>query len=270
MESIRVCLAGATGWVGRELCLALHASDKFHLVAAVAPRSAGHRVADVLGIESLDFIISKTVAEAFATPCDVLVDYTRPEVVFDHVKQAIEQGVSVVVGTSGLTEEQFSEIDQMARSREVGVLACGNFAITAILLQKLAVLASRVLPHWEIIDYATASKPDAPSSTARELAAKLSEVATPEYEIPVAQTVGEEASRGATIQGMQVHSIRLPGFTFSFEIVFGSPGERLSLRHDAGESARPYVLGTLHAIEEVRSFYGLRRGLESLLPSGPS
>lgn len=266
-QKIRVCLAGATGWVGRELSMALCASDKFQLASAVAPKSAGQRLGDVLGLRTVDIIIAKSVTEALASPCDVLVDYTKPEVVFDHVSQAIQTGVCVVIGTSGLTEEQFSEIDRMAVSKKVGVLACGNFAITAILLQKLALLAARVIPHWEVIDYATASKPDAPSSTARELAAKLSEVAAPKYEIPVARTIGPVASRGATIQDSQLHSIRIPGFTFSFEILFGLPGERLSIRHDAGDSARPYVLGTLYAIQEVRLFHGLRRGIESLIPT---
>jgi len=250
--------------VGKELCLALCESEKFHLVSAVAPKSAGRRLGDVLGVKALDLVVSKTVSEALVTPCDVFVDYTKPDAVFDHVQYAIERRVHVVVGTSGLTEEQFSQIDRTARAGEVGVLACGNFAITAILLQKLAVLASRVIPHWEIIDYATAAKPDAPSSTARELALRLSQVATPVYEIPVVDTIGEAASRGATIQKSQLHSVRIPGFTFSFEILFGLPGERLLLRHDSGESARPYVLGTLHAIEEVCSFHGLRRGIESL------
>lgn len=263
-RTINVCLAGITGWVGRALCPVLHASEKFCLVSAVAPSVAGKQVSDVLGIKGLTLTINKTVAEALSSPCDVFVDYTRPEVVFDHVKLAIERGVNVVVGTSGLSEEQFVQLDVMARAKQVGVLACGNFSITAILLQKLAVQISRIIPHWEIIDYASAAKPDSPSSTARELAAKLLEVTTPLYQIPIAHTVGAVESRGATIQGSQLHSVRLPGYTFSFEILFGLAGERLCLRHDAGESASPYVLGTLHAIEEVCTFKGLRRGLESL------
>ncbi len=264
-ENIRICLAGATGWVGRELCSTLHASNKFLLVSAVARKSAGKRLGSVLGIDRLDLPIQGTVAEALATPCDVLVDYTNPNAVFDHVRLGIERGVNVVVGTSGLTEERFSEIDLMARVKKVGVLACGNFSLTAILLQKLAILAARAVPHWEIIDYATGAKPDAPSATARELAAKLSEVAAPKYEVPIGQTIGAVESRGATIRDSQLHSVRLPGFAFSFEIIFGSVGERLSLRHDAGESAQPYVQGTLRAIEEVLTFHGLRRGLESIL-----
>jgi 4-hydroxy-tetrahydrodipicolinate reductase len=264
----RVCLAGATGWVGRELCKALQGSEKLRLVSAVARAAAGRRLGEVVGVDGLDVLVRGSLSEALAEPCDVLVDYTRPDVVFEHVNEAIARGVSVVVGTSGLTDEQLAKIDAAARAAGVGVLACGNFAITAILLQRLALLASRVVPHWEIVDYATATKPDAPSATARELAAKLAEVATPSYAIPIRDTIGAVESRGATMNKSQVHSIRLPGYTFSFEILFGLPGERLSIRHDAGDSAQPYVLGTLLAIDEVRTFRGLRRGLESLVSTG--
>lgn len=117
VQTIRVCLAGATGWVGKELCLALCSADKFRLVSAVARKSSGRRLGDVLGIQDVDITISKTVTEALATPCDVLVDYTKPDAVFDHVRQAIERGVHVVIGTSGVTEEQFSAIDRMHKLR---------------------------------------------------------------------------------------------------------------------------------------------------------
>jgi 4-hydroxy-tetrahydrodipicolinate reductase len=257
----RVCLAGATGWVGAELCRALEASTDLRLVAAVARKSAGRPLREVVGVQG-DVTISASVPEALRTPCDVMVDYTAADAVFAHVRTALARGVAVVVGSSGLTEDQFAEIDTLARDRGVGVLACGNFAITAILLQKLAVMAARVVPHWEIIDYASATKPDAPSGTARELAAKLAEVAPPRHARDVRDTVGMVESRGASVRGTQVHSVRLPGYTFSFEAQFGVSGERLLIRHDAGDSAVPYVQGTLRAIHEVRTFAGLRRGME--------
>lgn len=263
--TIRVCLAGATGWVGTELCRASLESETFRLVSAVARKSAGMRLENAVGVPGLDLVVKGSVAEALATPCDVLVDYTSPDAVFAHVVQAIETGVAVVIGTSGLTEEQLSEIDRRSRARQVGVLACSNFAVTAILLEKLALLASQVVPHWEIVDYATAAKPDAPSGTARQLAAKLATVSTPSYQVPVSRTLGAVESRGATMSGSQVHSVRLPGYNFSFEILFGLPGERLTIRHDADQSARPYVSGTIKAIEEVRKFTGLRRGLQSMI-----
>ena len=145
------------------------------------------------------------------------------------------------------------------------VLACGNFALTVVLLQKFAEAAARLIPQWEIIDYAHDDKPDAPSGTARELAFRLSRVRAPEPTIPVADTVGTREARGATVSASQVHSIRLPGYVISAEVVFGMPDQRLSLRHDSGNSARPYSDGALLAIRKVGTLVGLHRALDSVL-----
>jgi 4-hydroxy-tetrahydrodipicolinate reductase len=212
-------------------------------------------------------VVSDTVSEALATRCDVFIDYTHPTAVKAHVLEAIRRKVPVVIGTSGLTESDFQEIDDQAKQHGIGVIAAGNFALTAVLLQRFAVMAAKYLPHWEVIDYATAEKPDAPSGTARELAAKLGQVRTPETGHPVEKTIGIKEARGGNVRGTQIHSVRLPGFVFSFEILFGLPNERLLLRHDAGSSPEPYVHGTLLAAERVRTLVGLVRGLESLLDS---
>jgi 4-hydroxy-tetrahydrodipicolinate reductase len=128
-----------------------------------------------------------------------------------------------------------------------------------------ALLAARHLPQWEIVDYASAGKPDAPSGTARECAERLAEVRRPEVERPVDEVSGLREARGATVAGTQVHSVRLPSFVVSTEVVFALPGERLSLRHDAGESPEPYVAGTLLAARRAPSLVGLVRGLDTLL-----
>jgi len=145
------------------------------------------------------------------------------------------------------------------------VLAVGNFALTVVLLQKFAEMAARVIPQWELFDYANDDKVDAPSGTARELAHRLSLVRAPEPTVPVDETVGERAARGATLSGTQVHSVRLPGYVIGVEAVFGLPDQRLSIRHDAGGSARPYVDGALLAIREVPRLVGLHRGLDAVL-----
>ena len=116
-----------------------------------------------------------------------------------------------------------------------------------------------------MIDYASATKPDAPSGTARELAERLAAVRRPTIGVPVADVLGSPEARGADVAGTQVHSLRLPSFTVSTEVVFAAAGERLSLRHDAGESAAPYVAGTLLAIRAVPGRVGLTRGLDQLL-----
>jgi len=262
---IRVCLAGATGWVGRGLSGEIAAAPDLALTGAVARTAAGRPLGEVLGDARIGVATSGTVAEALAAGADVFVDYTSAAAVRAHVETAIDAGVSVVVGSSGLNDEEYAAIDRRARERGVGVLAAGNFALTAVLLQRFAEIAARLVPQWEIIDYARASKPDAPSGTARELAARLAGVRAPQLAVPIDGTIGPKEARGATLGGMQMHSVRLPGFVSSIEVLFGLPDERLSIRHDSGAGAGPYIAGTLLAIRRVGGFTGLRRGLDTVM-----
>src|SRR5688572_3429691 len=263
--ALRVCLAGATGWAGSELARGIAAASDLALVAAVARKSAGRALGDVLGDSRLAALVFATAAKALATPCDVFVEYTKPDTAKANVLAAIAAGAHVVVGTSGLTEADYAEIDAAAKAKSRGVLACGNFALTVVLMQKFAEAAARLIPQWEVIDYAHDDKPDSPSGTARELANRLSKVRAPEPTIPVAQTRGVREARGGTVSGSQVHSIRLPGFTLSTEAIFGMPDQRLSIRHDTGTSSKPYVDGALLAIRKVPGLRGLSRGLDTVL-----
>src|SRR5262245_5696576 len=169
---IRICLAGATGWVGRDLVPAISAAPDLTLVSAVARSAAGRPLSEALGAPAPDVTVRGSVSDALKTPCDVLIDYTSPSAVRGNVLAAVEIGVAVVIGTSGLTEDDFAAIDAAAVRARVGVLAAGNFAITAVLMQHFAELAARHLTHWEIVEYHKADKPDAPGSTARELASR--------------------------------------------------------------------------------------------------
>jgi 4-hydroxy-tetrahydrodipicolinate reductase len=263
--ALRVCLAGATGWAGSELARSIAGAPDLALVAAVARKHAGRDLGQVLGEPRLTGLICSSAAEALDTPCDVFVEYTKPESAKGNIVTALERGAHVVVGTSGLAEGDFAEIDAVARDKRRGVLACGNFALTVALLQKFAETAAKLIPQWEIIDYAHDDKIDAPSGTARELAFRLSKVRSPEPTIPLAKTVGPRETRGATVSGSQVHALRLPGYVIGVEIVFGMPDQRLTIRHDSGNSARPYVAGALLAIRKVATLVGVHRGLDSVL-----
>ena len=263
--AIRICLAGATGWAGSELARSIARAADLTLTAAVSRRQAGHVLGDVLAEPRLTCPIYATAGEALARPCDVFVEYTKPESARQNVLAALENGAHVVVGTSGLTDIDFSEIDAVARKHRRGVLAAGNFALTAVLLLKFAELAARFISQWEIIEYAHDDKIDAPSGTARELAARLSKVRQPERTVPIDRTVGERESRGATVSDSQIHSVRLPGYVISAEVLFGMQDQRLTIRHDSGSSARPYVDGALLAIRKVSSLVGVHRGLDSVL-----
>lgn len=262
---IRVCVAGATGFVGRSLVHAIHSSEDLELVGAVSRTYKEQNLGVVLNNPQIDLTISGSVEEALRIRTHVLIDYTHPSVVKSNVLCAINNEVHVVIGTSGLVEDDYAEIDGAARNKKVGVLAGGNFAITAVLMQQFALEAAKHIPQWEIIGYADASKVDSPSGTVGELAYRLSQIREPVYHHPVEDTFGQKESRGATVSGCQVHSIRLPGYSFSAEIIFGMPNEKLIIRHEAGNSAEIYVPGTLIAAQKVGSFVGLVRGLDSIL-----
>ncbi len=263
--AIDVCLAGATGWAGSELARAIAKEEDLVLVAAVSRRHAGRSLGDLLGEPRLGCPVYASAAEALAEHCDVFVEYTKPDSAKANILAALERGAHVVVGTSGLADGDFAEIDAAARRQQRGVLACGNFALTVVLLQKFAEAAARLIPQWEIIDYAHDDKIDAPSGTARELAARLAKVRHPEPTIPLDKTVGPREARGATLSGTQVHSLRLPGYVISAEVIFGMPDQRLTIRHDSGGSARPYVDGALLAIRKVSTLVGVHRGLDAVL-----
>jgi len=263
--SIRVCLAGATGWAGSALARSIAQAGDIELVAAVSRTQAKRILGDVLSEPRLKCPIYATTQEALSRPCDVFVEFTLPEVAKANSIAALQHGAHVVIGTSGLSDADYADIAKVADQRQHGVLAVGNFALTVVLLQKFAEIAAKHIPQWEIIDYASAGKKDTPSGTVRELAARLSSVRASELTVPLDQTQGVVETRGARLNGSQVHSIRLPGYTISAEIIFGLPDQQLTLRHDSGSSAQPYVDGALLAIRKVNSIAGLRRGLDSVL-----
>jgi 4-hydroxy-tetrahydrodipicolinate reductase len=253
VPNLSICVAGATGWTGAAIAEAIAAADDLDLRSAVSRSAAG---SELHGAP-----VYPSVAEALGG-VDVMIDFTSHDVAKANALVAIERGVAVVIGTSGLTAEDFDAIDAAARERGVGAVSAGNFSLTAAMAKAAATLAARYLPSWEIIDYASAGKADAPSGTARELAETLGQAAK---ERSLADTHGAVEARGADIAGTQVHSLRLPSFVVSTEIVFGLPDERLSIRHDAGSSPAPYVAGTLLAARAVPARTGLTRGLDALL-----
>lgn len=251
---INICFAGLTGWTAPPILAAIDAADDLMLTSGVSRSAAGRGA------------VYATAAEALAAaPADVLVDFTSAAAVRVNAWTAVEAGVHVVIGTSGLTADDYADLDRLARDREVGVIAAGNFSVMAAVLRRAATTAARHLAHWEIIDYAGDTKPDVPSGTARDLAETLAQIREPVRALPLADLEGPVEARGAEIGGARVHSVRLPSFVVSTEVVFGGPGERLIMRHDPGLTPDPYVAGTLLAVRRVADAIGVRRGLDSLL-----
>lgn len=255
---IRVCVAGATGWTGGAIAAAAAETGDIDLVSCVSRGAAGGELfaAPVFG----------SVAAALEGPgFDVLIDYTAPDVILAHTLAAVAAGKRVVVGTSGLTASDYGEIDIAARAHGVGVVASGNFALTAALMTRFSLMAAEYLDWFEVIDYAKPAKTDAPTGTARELAERMGVVKQPAFEVDPAAVTGEPGLRGGTVNGVQVHSLRLPSYSATVTSTFAQGNSRLTITHDAGNDASIYAEGTLLAARKVMQIEGLVRGLDQLL-----
>ena len=264
--ALGICVGGVTGWTGSAVARGVLDHPDFELSGAVARKAKGEDAGLVIGRSAIGLPVADSVEAALkAGTSHVYVDYTHPSAVKANVLAALNHGVPAIVGTSGLSAADYAEIAKVAEARGLGVVASGNFSVTAALLQHCAVIAARHVPDFEIIDYAKSTKPDVPSGTARELAERLGAIAPNKPGVPVDKIIGPKETRGADISGGRVHSVRLPSYVLATEVIFGMAGERLTLRHDAGTSAEPYVGGTLLAARRVRDIKGLVRGLDTLL-----
>jgi 4-hydroxy-tetrahydrodipicolinate reductase len=265
---IKICFAGITGWTAAPIVAAIDQADDLTLSSGVSRSAAGQSLA---AYSADPGFIYATVAEALqSAAADVLVDYTSAAAVRNHAWTAVEAGVHVVIGSSGLTADDYTDLDRLARDRGVGVIAAGNFSVMAAILGRAASMAAQHLDQWEIIDYASDDKPDVPSGTSRELAETLAQAHEPALTVALSDLLGPAEARGAEVAGTRIHSVRLPSFVVSTEVVFGGPGERLTMRHDPGMTAAPYVPGTLLAVRKVADVAGVRRGLDTLLFGDPA
>jgi 4-hydroxy-tetrahydrodipicolinate reductase len=246
-EPIRVGVLGARGRMGQQVCKAVDAAEDLDLVAMV---DAG------------DWLFS--VADAGA---QVLVDFTHPDVVMDNVRFAIDQGIHAVVGTTGFTEERLDTIRTwLADTPELGVLVAPNFGIGAVLSMHFAQLAAPYYESAEVVEYHHPGKADAPSGTAIRTAELIAR-ARAEARVgpaPDATSQGREGARGADVDGVNVHALRIAGMVAHQEVVFGTVGETLTIRHDSLHRAS-FMPGVLLAVRQVSSRPGLTVGIDSLL-----
>jgi len=263
---IRVGVAGATGRMGREVCRAVAADPDLSLVAAISHSAAGSTLADAIGLGDAAgaVVLREHLDEVREDRVEVLVDFTAAAYAPDHVAWGIANGVHVVIGTTGF------EIDDAWRDASVGVIVAPNFAIGAVLLMRFAEQAARHLPSAEVIELHHEGKVDAPSGTAlltaQRIAAARGVAVSTLPAMPHAST-GDDAhpgARGADVDGVRVHSVRLPGLVAHEEVIFGGQGEALSLRHDSTDRTS-FMQGVLLAIKAVANRPGLTIGLDELL-----
>jgi 4-hydroxy-tetrahydrodipicolinate reductase len=242
-------------------------TDKeMELVAAVDIK-AHEDVGLVVGTEKCGVAVSDNLAKALEeSGAEVMIDFTRPSVVFDNVMTALQHHVSPVVGTTGLSKEQQEEIRQAAEREDTPAFIAPNFAIGAVLLMVLSAQAAKYMPEVEIIELHHDQKLDAPSGTAVQTANMIAEVrkAHGQGHPEEKEKEGYEGARGADYEGMHVHSVRLPGYIASQEVIFGGLGQTLTIRHDT-TSRESFMPGVALAAKKVRNLKGLTIGLDKLL-----
>ncbi len=259
---IEVVVCGAGGRMGREVLRAVAAQPDMRPVAAVDPSLEGDSVPDGLGGE-IPVATDLTDAIRDGGP-DVVVDFTRPDTVAANVRTALEAGVDCVVGTTGLTEE---ELEQLAAhsTDDATLFVAPNFAIGAVLMMRFAAEAARYLPDAEIVELHHDRKLDAPSGTAMRTAALIARARDTVPPAPGRGTELEPGARGASVDGVPVHSVRLPGLVAHQTVLFGGAGQTLTLRHDAIDRTS-FMPGVVLAVRKVGDLGGgLVFGLEHLL-----
>lgn len=257
---IRVAVTGAAGRMGREVIAAVAAADDMTVVAAIDPASECASVPDGAG----GFVqITQALDAALASGVDVLVDFTLPHVVVENVRLALSMGVDCVVGTTGVDASAWEELAGDA-TNGASLFVAPNFAIGAVLMMRFARSAARFMPGCEIIELHHDKKADAPSGTAARTARLVAEARS---HAPVDAGSPEhilDGARGANVEGVPVHSVRLPGLVAHQEVLFGGQGQTLSIRHDSIDRTS-FMPGVLLAIRASAGLSGLVVGLEEIL-----
>ncbi len=271
-EPIPVIVNGALGKMGREVIKAVSQAQDMKLVGAVDLHLAhqGQDVGEVIGCGGLEVPILNQLESVLGLVAQekrvgVMVDFTHPDSVYESVRQAIAYGIRPVVGTTGLTPRQLEELADFADKASTGCLVIPNFSIGMVLLQQAAIQASQYFDHVEIIELHHNQKADAPSGTAIKTAQLLAELGKSYNAAEVKEQEKLPGSRGGLAdEGIRIHSVRLPGLIAHQEVLFGSPGEVYSLRHDTSDRAC-YMPGVLLAIRKVLTLKTLVYGLEKIL-----
>ncbi|MDN4608719.1 4-hydroxy-tetrahydrodipicolinate reductase [Sporosarcina highlanderae] len=263
---IKVAIAGARGRMGTTAIEAIEEAIDAEVVAALDYKYGGlhlHNSSVNDGKHGIPIYTSLADLVAEHQPA-VLLDVTDPDAVFKNVKEALELGIHPVVGTSGLTKQELDEISMMVESTGIGGIIAPNFSIGAVLMMKFAAQAARYLGDVEILEMHHDRKLDAPSGTAVKTAEMIKENRPPHIQGHPEEQIHLEGARGGDVEGMKIHSIRLPGLLAHQQVLLGGEGELLTIRHDS-LSRKSFMPGIMMAIRKVVGRNDLIYGLEHII-----
>ena len=248
---IKVAVCGANGRMGKEVCQAVLNDNMTELAAKI----------DICG----DYVYPSIEQANKEKEIDVLVDFTQPSSIFENAKYCLNNGIKIVIGTTGLTDEQIAELKELSQKNNTGCLIAPNFSTGAVLMMMFAQMAAKYFDNAEIIELHHNQKKDAPSGTAIKTALMMSQAkeSFKNGNCPETETI-KGARGGTSYSDIQIHSVRMPGFMASQEVLFGSGGQVLKIRHDSTDR-KCYMDGVMLAVKHVFDKNDFVYGLENLL-----
>ena len=262
INKIKVAVSGACGKMGQSVIKAVNAEADLELVSAIDVVNIGKDIGEIVENKSCGVVIEDSLENALKTKkIDVVVDFTNPDLVFLNTKLILENGARSVIGTTGLTESQLEEIKKLSEQKGLGALVAPNFAVGAVLMMMFSQKAAKYFSNAEIIELHHNNKKDAPSGTAIKTAQLMTQERSEFGKDNCAEFEICKGSRGGvTESNIHIHSVRLPGFIAHQEVIFGAPGQALTIRHDSFDriSFMPgVVLGIRHVMNNNEFVYGL-------------
>ncbi len=264
-EEIRVVVTGAAGRMGQEVIKAVLKEKDLKLVGAVDVREVGIDIGEMVGLPGHGIAIQAELRKVLEdNHAHVLVDFTNPQAVIKNAITALNYGVSPVIGTTGLDEVEIEELRKLSEKSGLGVLIAPNFALGAVLMMDFARRAARYFKHVEIIELHHDQKIDAPSGTALKTAQMIEAEREPFRQGHPDEYEKVPGARGGEWKGIRIHSIRLPGLVAHQEVIFGSLGQVLTIRHDS-LSRESFMPGVILGIRKIRQLKGVVIGLEKIL-----
>ena len=262
---IRVGVMGACGRMGREICRTVVDDPELELVAAFDREYQGMEIGALIGRDVKGVLVETDLTKLLDTvQPDVMIDFTVADAMRVNIPQVLKKGIAVVTGTTGLSAEERSEMGKLAEANNTSMFHAANYAIGAVLMMKFAAEAAKYMPHVEVIELHHDKKLDAPSGTAVTTLAKIAENRTAFKQGMADEYEKIEGARGGEYEGMRVHSVRLPGFVASQEVIFGGLGQTLTIRHDS-LSRESFMPGIALAAKKVQGWKGLVEDLENIL-----
>jgi len=265
MENIKIAIAGPRGRMGIEALRLIERTEHFTLVGAIDRINQGKKISEIEGLPMLDAVIYTDIVECLQeTKPDVLLDLTTPEIGRYHTMVALEHGVRSVVGTTGFSKEDLNQLSDIAKRNAIGTIIAPNFAVGAILMMKFSQMAAKYFEDIEIIELHHDQKLDAPSGTAVKTAELITSVRKSKTQGHPNEKETLDGARGASYDGVHIHSVRLPGLVAHQEVLFGGEGQMVTIRHDSFNRAS-FMSGVKIAVETVMKLDSLVYGLENII-----